>query len=308
MRRNSLSAKLSSILLIIPLFFSTNLATVSADSFKDVKAGSDYFVAISYLKDQKIINGYEDNTFQASRPINRAEALKMLTLASGLFSENMPKVKKAPFSDTPLDEWYTPYISAAKEKKIVTGFDDGSFKPNDTISLAEALKMYLESIKSVQGKLDLASTQDTAFIDVAPDNWAAPYTSYAGANNLINIYSDNTVNPDQKMTRGYLAEIIYRTLKSKEGLSFGKCTYYGGLATKDGDSYDKDMMTTAHLTLPFGTIVEVTNLENGKSVKVKVTDRGPYGPGRVLDLSKKAFSLLASPSEGVITVQYKVSI
>ncbi|MCX6735275.1 MAG: septal ring lytic transglycosylase RlpA family protein [Candidatus Peregrinibacteria bacterium] len=63
-------------------------------------------------------------------------------------------------------------------------------------------------------------------------------------------------------------------------------------------------MVTAHKTLPFGTIVEVTNIANGKSVKVKVTDRGPFGAGRVLDLSKKAFAKIASPSEGVVNVEY----
>jgi uncharacterized protein YabE (DUF348 family) len=64
-----------------------------------------------------------------------------------------------------------------------------------------------------------------------------------------------------------------------------------------------DGLTAAHRSLPKGTIVTVTNLANGKSVKVRINDRGPFIPGRVIDLNKAAFSQIASPSEGVIEVR-----
>jgi rare lipoprotein A len=65
-------------------------------------------------------------------------------------------------------------------------------------------------------------------------------------------------------------------------------------------------MTAAHKTLTFGTMVEATNLANGKMVTVEITDRGPYGAGRVLDLSSGAFEQLASLGAGVINVGYKI--
>ncbi|MFA5948577.1 MAG: septal ring lytic transglycosylase RlpA family protein, partial [Candidatus Gracilibacteria bacterium] len=91
---------------------------------------------------------------------------------------------------------------------------------------------------------------------------------------------------------------------------FGKATYYGaavqGNGTASGETFDMNVFTAAHKTLPFGTIVKATNLANGKSVEVKINDRGPYGAGRVLDLSSSAFKELAPLSTGVITIQYEV--
>jgi len=62
-------------------------------------------------------------------------------------------------------------------------------------------------------------------------------------------------------------------------------------------------MTAAHRTLPKGTMVTVTNLENGKTVVVRINDRGPFIDGRVIDLNKVAFEEIASPSQGVINVR-----
>ena len=59
-------------------------------------------------------------------------------------------------------------------------------------------------------------------------------------------------------------------------------------------------MTTAHKTLPFGTLVRVTNNKNGKSVTVRVNDRGPYVKGRTFDLSRGAFIKIAPQSQGVL--------
>lgn len=308
------NSKFSLALLLIPILallptqptFAGNTGNNTIENFKDIKNGQDYYIAINYLREKNIVNGYDDNTFKPTREINRAEALKMISTATGLFNNEPEDPKEKPFTDTPLDAWYTKYLSKAKETGIITGYKDGAFYPEKTINLAETLKIYFETISKTSAEFDYADTQDVVFIDTAPDSWYAKYTSYAGAKNIINIYNDNNINPEQNMTRGYLSEIIYRTTKHSEGYNFGKATYYFGIPGKAGDSYDLNMMTTAHKTLPFGTIVEVTNLANGKSVKVKVTDRGPYGPGRELDLSKVAFAELASPSEGVIKIQYKI--
>ena len=69
----------------------------------------------------------------------------------------------------------------------------------------------------------------------------------------------------------------------------GKASFYSNRAhghrTSDGSRYHKDSLTCAHRTLPFGTLIKVTNKKNGKEVIVRVTDRGPYAAGRVVDLS-----------------------
>lgn len=72
----------------------------------------------------------------------------------------------------------------------------------------------------------------------------------------------------------------------------GEASYYGkwhhGKKTADGERFNQNEMTAAHPTLPLGSEAIVTNLKNGKSVKVTITDRGPYVKGRDLDLSKAA--------------------
>lgn len=87
----------------------------------------------------------------------------------------------------------------------------------------------------------------------------------------------------------------------------GKASYYSnslhGRRTSDGSRYHKDSLTCAHRTLPFGTLLKVTNKKNGKEVVVKVTDRGPYCTGRVVDLSMAAARELGMVASGVAAVQ-----
>ena len=82
---------------------------------------------------------------------------------------------------------------------------------------------------------------------------------------------------------------------------------FHGRRTASGIRYDKNKLTAAHKSLPFGTKVRVTNEANGKSVVVEVTDRGPFVRGREIDLSRKAFYTIASSSGmGYIRVTLEV--
>lgn len=78
-----------------------------------------------------------------------------------------------------------------------------------------------------------------------------------------------------------------------------------GGPTASGETFDRDAMTAAHKTLPLGTKIRVTNPDNGKSVVVRINDRGPYVGGRCLDLSSGAFSQIADLGQGHITVQWQ---
>lgn len=90
----------------------------------------------------------------------------------------------------------------------------------------------------------------------------------------------------------------------------GQASYYGnefhGRKTANGERFDQGKLTAAHRTLPFGTRVKVTNTQNGKSVVVRVNDRGPFVKGRVIDLSSSAFKSLASLNAGVVPVRLQV--
>ncbi|MCL2660080.1 MAG: septal ring lytic transglycosylase RlpA family protein [Acidobacteriaceae bacterium] len=78
---------------------------------------------------------------------------------------------------------------------------------------------------------------------------------------------------------------------------------YSGRRGTDGSVYDENAMTAAHLTLPLGTMARVTNLATNQSAMVKITDRGPFVQGRILDLSKAAAIAIGTYSQGVAKVR-----
>lgn len=97
-------------------------------------------------------------------------------------------------------------------------------------------------------------------------------------------------------------DTIAKTNESKSG----NATYYGnkwhGRRTSSGSIYHKDSLTCAHRTLPFGTLLKVTNKKNGKEVIVKVTDRGPFRKGAIIDLSMAAAKKIDMVAAGIVPV------
>jgi peptidoglycan lytic transglycosylase len=101
------------------------------------------------------------------------------------------------------------------------------------------------------------------------------------------------------------------TLPNARDVQVGYATWYGrafaGHRTASGERFDPGKMTAAHRTLPFGTWVEVTRVDNGKSVRVRVTDRGPWGhEDRVIDLSQAAAAKIGLTKVGMTRVEVRV--
>jgi len=95
------------------------------------------------------------------------------------------------------------------------------------------------------------------------------------------------------------------------GVQRGMATFYGdeqqGGPTASGERFDKRQLTAAHRTLPMGTRVRVTNTRNGRSVEVRINDRGPYGNhSRIIDLSEAAARQLDMIAAGVVPVIVEV--
>ena len=90
----------------------------------------------------------------------------------------------------------------------------------------------------------------------------------------------------------------------------GRASWYGGKfqgrLTASGEVFDTTRLTAAHKTLPFGTIVEVTNLDNGRTVQVRINDRGPFVEGRIIDLSRAAADALDMAGQGVARVSLRI--
>ncbi len=93
-------------------------------------------------------------------------------------------------------------------------------------------------------------------------------------------------------------------------VEYGYASYYGpgfnGKLTASGEVFNMYDYTAAHRYYPFGTLVEVTNLENGRKVVVRINDRGPYKAGRIIDLSYAAAKKLGMIGKGVVKVKLRV--
>ncbi len=119
------------------------------------------------------------------------------------------------------------------------------------------------------------------------------------------------------MTKKSLLLILFFTLllplstNGSEGYpEYGKASWYGGKfhgkRTASGERFNKYEFTAAHRKLPFGTIIRVTNISNGKEVYVRVNDRGPFVKGRILDLSLASAEALHFNRRGVIRVKIEI--
>lgn len=98
--------------------------------------------------------------------------------------------------------------------------------------------------------------------------------------------------------------------KSQDPLVKGKASFYAdwfnGRLTANGEYFSQEKYTAAHMTLPFGTWLEVTNLDNQKSVYLRINDRGPYVKGRIIDLSKAAAKAIGNLDQGIFNVEIRL--
>ena len=122
--------------------------------------------------------------------------------------------------------------------------------------------------------------------------------------------SSSSSSESRSSTPRRSAESTYSSGSSSSSTGGGgtcQASFYGeGSQTASGESFDSSAMTAASKTYAFGTKLKVTNQANGKSVVVRINDRGPYVSGRCLDLSTGAFSQISSTGAGVATVSYQV--
>jgi len=335
-------------------------AEVTDQVFTDVDTSSKFYVPLKFLKEQKLVQGFEDGTFHPEKAVTRAEALAMVLKVSGKETQAAGETEKTvksgspleielpaattitlnnpttgektilenvksfqvtaksgtskvsfskpseekPFKDVSEKDWFYEMVIKAKKIGLVKGYDDGKyFKPNDEINLAETLRILFQC-----NKINTELNDHPLPAEINKDAWFAKDIAYAVFRTMLLQQENGTVFPAEKeLNRGEMAMILYRFVKTKENaVYFGLASWYGdGLAkTKipSGMEYKERNLTAAHKSIPFGTILQVTNMENGKQVKVVVNDRGPYVTGRIIDLSKSAFAELESPGAGIISV------
>lgn len=171
-----------------------DLAKINSQVFKDVPNDYKYQEAIKYLKDNGIVNGYSDGTYLPERTLNRAELLKIV-IESKYTDEFKSYSSQNCFSDIPTNQWYTEYICYAKEKGIIVGYSDNTFRPAQDIIYVEALKIAL---------ITMGYNYDES------DPW---YKNFVDNAELMDIVPPDVLSYDQPFNRGQMAELIMRILK-----------------------------------------------------------------------------------------------
>jgi len=183
----------------------TSSGIKAVTSFQDVLRTHPDYVAISYLNESGVINGYSDGTFKPDDPINRAEVLKIILMGSSV--EAPEDFGEVTFPDFQKADWFARFVMKAKELGIVKGDDtDGTFSPSRQVNKAEFLKMLLmaNNIKtdSIQLEEDLTS-------DVPKDAWFAPYLNYAFQVGLTTKNEQGLLEPSKPLTRAEVADMMY---------------------------------------------------------------------------------------------------
>lgn len=205
-----------------------------ANSFSDLTSDHPNYEAILYLKEHGIIDGYEDGTVKPDIEITRAELLKILVEAVVLTPETLEYNRC--FTDVEVIEWYTRYICYAKSQGWVEGYEDGTFRPGNTINNIEVLAMTFDSQELFMEKW---YTITNPFDDVDASSWYGPYVAYAKDNGIID-RTNNLYNPGELITRGDAFEILYRTLFHIEELSKPVTYTEGNLTLQHTQFYEME--------------------------------------------------------------------
>lgn len=142
----------------------------------------------------------------------------------------------------------------------------------------------------------------TAFSDLGPALIEPP--AEANAVDLTSFKPEREVAPQPAPEPAVNRGPVLRTLGTRVASYYGK--RFHGRLTANGERFNMNAMTAAHKTLPFGTRVLVTNPRNGKSVTVRINDRGPFIKGRHIDLSRRAAKKLGIISSGHARVKLDI--
>jgi rare lipoprotein A len=403
--------KLLSLSLLFSLLISSN--QILAADFTDIDSDYIYYNSISELTDSGCINGYEDGSFQPEKKVTRAEAIKIVlscldlpniyteqtfTVPSGtkvLIGNNENEVDaetevkfKIPFDsenyadlsfkDIEVDSWYIPYMKEAVVRKVITGYDDNTIRPNQSVNKAE---LYTILYRLTPNDLKTTANRDESLADdIASGFWYYEPLQFAIENQLLTTNDENLVAPLKELSRANVSHFVYQysewlnerivgsddtteeetevateeasndtnqeeteqenTTEETEAnestteeetkqddsssqtdtntsdelevgfTEAGIASYYGysfdGRSTASGQILDVDANMAAHKTLPFGTIVRITNPETQKWVEVTIFDRGPFVPGRIIDLTPSSFEAISTLSSGIVNVELEV--
>ena len=174
--------------------------------FTDINSSHWAYVSVSYLASNFILNGYLDGSFKPENNITRAEFAKIIVSATDSLDPNAA----SSFKDVSSDAWYYAYVSTAYAKGYITGYPDGSFKPNDNITRADICTIVNRVLKAKPSGITEKFKDDSDIPSYAKDSVYA-----LNEKGVINGFSNGTFAPKTYATRAQTAKIIYAAFFEK---------------------------------------------------------------------------------------------
>lgn len=184
--------KLASVLLSVSVLFS---AVPGAMAYTDVFESHDYYNSVMRLGDLGILSGYSDGSFGGDRTITRAEFTKVIVCMMDKEKDALGRTAFSAFSDVASDFWATPYINYAVSEDILSGYSDGRFCPDKTISYAEALTVLLRTLGYTEAEVGYF--------------WPNNYINGAAG---LGITGDISWEKDAPITRSLAATLVDRAM------------------------------------------------------------------------------------------------
>lgn len=160
---------------------------------------------INYLFTKGIIGGFDDGTFKPDDTVTRGQLAAMLVRAQGLANINLNQ-QENPFTDVPATHWAAKEILIARQAGIISGYNDGTFKPDNQVTRAEIAAM-LDRAFILEGQ-----QQPMVFKDVDKGFWAKGHIDNLAKSGVTAGYSDGTFKPANPATRAEVATFISRAL------------------------------------------------------------------------------------------------
>ena len=240
------------------------------DPFTDVDDSTSYSNSIEWMKNNKIVSGYDDGSFGVDKCVNRVEFLKIMYKVQGVEIPSEPSTSSVTlFKDTPANAWYIPYLKVAKEQGIVKGYPDNTFHPAQCIARSEAAKIATLSFNNNTMPENPTSTiysGSSYYSDIKAGSWYYPYMDYAlkantlGTDHTIGTYDYNTgtskFDPSDPMTRKEAAEMFYR-YKTISDRQLEEYMYGEKPLIKEADLFYNNC--SIDLSLPEGLDIEIEN-------------------------------------------------
>lgn len=217
-------------------------------------------------------SGYDDGSFLPNNNITRGELAAMIARLS--YGDDLPDgMYQASFPDVDSDAWFNKYIGYLEDKDVLSGYEDGTFRPMDTITRGE-----ISAVIARAQRYDLIS-YNGIFTDVTENDWAKDYIETLADKNIVSGYEDGTFGPYSPLTRAEAVAIINRVLvESTPIVTFTPNDIAGHWAEADILLAVNERMVGANAVVPTVTPEETAAPEETVAPETTVTPEATVAP------------------------------